>query len=149
MTLHTTLFLFCAFFYLPTYAKEPAVDLGYSVYKGTSLNNGQNQFLGIRFAAPPLGNLRFRKPQVPLSTKNVQAATAFGPFCLSVQGPLDPVLLKCQGEDCLFLNVWAPSTSISTERFPVFFYIGGGGYNWDLDPNASLHCPFLLKILID
>ncbi|PQE21386.1 triacylglycerol lipase protein [Rutstroemia sp. NJR-2017a BBW] len=42
------------------------VDLGYSKYQGTNLGNGVSQWLGIRYAAPPLGDLRFRAPRDPL-----------------------------------------------------------------------------------
>lgn len=53
----------------------PIVDLGYSQYKGTQLPNGVSQWLGIRYAAPPLGDLRFRAPQDPIRTKDLQDAS--------------------------------------------------------------------------
>jgi hypothetical protein len=53
---------------------SPLVDLGYAQYEGTALNSGVNQFLGIRYAAPPLGDLRFRAPEDPVFTNGVQAA---------------------------------------------------------------------------
>lgn len=56
------------------YSKNPTVDLGYTKYEGTALDVGVNQFLGIRYAAPPLGNLRFRAPEDPLITHGVQDA---------------------------------------------------------------------------
>ena len=130
--------VFFFFFCLPVDASEAIVDLGYSVYKGTTLKNGQNQFLGIRFAAPPVGDLRFRKPQSPLPTKGIQAATAFRPVCLGVKGPFNNGLPKNQGEDCLFLNVWSPSNVTRESEFPIFFWIGGGGYAFDFDANVSL-----------
>jgi hypothetical protein len=48
--------------------------LGYAQYEGTALDIGVNQFLGIRYAAPPLGNLRFRAPEDPVITHGVQDA---------------------------------------------------------------------------
>jgi carboxylesterase type B len=54
----------------------PIVDLGYTKYGGTSLPAGVNQFLGMRYAAPPLGNLRFRAPADPVPVKGTQDATA-------------------------------------------------------------------------
>jgi len=112
--------------------KPPVIDLGYSIYQGTAQSNGQNQFLGIRFAAPPLGTLRFRKPQPPLNTKGVQLATAFGPICFGVgQG-----IAAGESEDCLFLNVWAPANATPKSKFPVFFWIQGGGYNTNSNANV-------------
>jgi hypothetical protein len=60
----------------PTPLDPPVVDLGYSIYQGTTLGSGINQYLGIRYAAPPLGDLRFRAPAEPLSTSGIQTATA-------------------------------------------------------------------------
>lgn len=51
------------------------VDLGYSKYHGTILNAGVNQYLGMRYAAPPLGDRRWRAPQDPLYHNGVQDAT--------------------------------------------------------------------------
>lgn len=55
---------------------EGIVDLGYSKYQGTVLEAGVNQYIGIRFAAPPLGNLRWRAPIDPYPTSGIQNATA-------------------------------------------------------------------------
>lgn len=115
-------------------SKAPIVDLGYSVYEGTAQNNGQNQFLGIRFAAPPLGDLRFRRPHSPLNTTGVQPAKEFGPICFGVgQG-----LMEASSEDCLFLNVWAPSDATPESKLPVFFWIQGGGYCTNANANVTI-----------
>lgn len=55
-------------------AVTPLVDVGYTRYQGTALPNGVTQWLGIRYAAPPLGNLRFRAPSSPLVNKTTQIA---------------------------------------------------------------------------
>lgn len=52
----------------------PIVNLGYSQYEGTTLSSKVNQYLGLRFAAPPVGNLRFRAPQDPVATTGIQEA---------------------------------------------------------------------------
>ena len=113
---------------------NPVVDLGYSVYEGLAQSNGLNQFLGIRFAAPPLGNLRFRRPLAPLQTIGMQQAKDFGPICFGVGEGVS----NGQSEDCLFLNVWAPSDATPNSKLPVFFWIQGGGYNANSNSNVSL-----------
>lgn len=55
-------------------AVDPQVALNYSTYVGTALPNGISQWLGIRFAAPPLGNLRFAAPQDPVVNATTQMA---------------------------------------------------------------------------
>lgn len=54
---------------------SPMVDLGYAAYKGNSPGNGVDEFLGMRYAKAPLGNLRFRAPLDPSSESEVQDAT--------------------------------------------------------------------------
>lgn len=55
-------------------AVDPLVDLGYTQYQGTALSNGVSQWLGMRFAAPPTGDLRFSAPADPSSNDTVQTA---------------------------------------------------------------------------
>jgi hypothetical protein len=61
---------------LPRGNVAPIVDLGYAQYEGTTLNSGVNQYLGMRFAAAPLGELRFRAPADPVVVSGVQEAKA-------------------------------------------------------------------------
>jgi len=56
-------------------AVDPVVDLGYSKYRGRIVGEGTTQWLGIRYAAPPLGQLRFAAPQDPLPTTEVLDAS--------------------------------------------------------------------------
>lgn len=63
----------------PIYDRQTApskslVDLGYAQYQGTLLSSGITQYLGMRYASPPLGDLRFRAPQPPQSSSGVQDA---------------------------------------------------------------------------
>lgn len=55
---------------------SPVVDLDYAQYKGTALSSGVNQYLGMRYAAAPLGDLRFRAPAPPPVTPGLQDAIA-------------------------------------------------------------------------
>lgn len=104
---------------------KPVVNLGYSRFQGTALSNGITQFLGIPFAAPPLGNLRFRAPQDPLPSKEIQKAEEWGPLCLAT---LDQ-LVGGESEDCLHISVFKPTSAKEWSNLPVFVFIQGGGYN--------------------
>ena len=57
-------------------AVDPLVDVGNTKYLGTTLPNGIKQWLGIRYAAPPLGDLRFRAPVDPPVNETIQVANA-------------------------------------------------------------------------
>ncbi|KAK1829861.1 lipase 1 [Podospora conica] len=113
---------------------HPVVDLGYAKYEGLQLSNGVDAFLGMRFAAAPLGDLRWRAPVEPPKVEGLQRANHFPPICLGINAGY-PV--AGQDEDCLFANVWAPSKATPTSKLPVWVFIGGGGYvaltnaNWN------------------
>ncbi|KAF2640931.1 alpha/beta-hydrolase [Massarina eburnea CBS 473.64] len=109
------------------------VDLGYEVYQGVrDTNNSIDVFKGIRYAAPPLGNLRFAAPQLPATNRSsVQIATSNPPICpqtgASKETPEEYGFGSAPGnEDCLYLNVYAP---VNASNLPVFFWIHGGGYS--------------------
>ncbi|MFZ0831928.1 MAG: carboxylesterase/lipase family protein [Mycobacterium sp.] len=81
---------------------------------------------GIRYAAAPSGGLRFREPQPPQRWTEVADATAFGPACPQPPLPGIPVDLGAQqSEDCLFLNIWAPTSGAAK---PVMVWLHGGAY---------------------
>jgi len=82
---------------------------------------------GIRYAAPPTGDLRWRAPQPPDPWTAVADASQFGPACPQPTLPMVPLDLGApQGEDCLFLNVWA-STQPGDNK-PVMVWVHGGAY---------------------
>ena len=112
-------------------AVERVVDLGYSKYAGRVVGDGTTQWLGMRYAAPPLGDLRFRAPADPHATRGVQDASKFGNICIA-QSPDDwtnkPTTRFTVGEDCLFVNVFAPSGAREKSKLPVMFYVQGGAF---------------------
>ncbi len=86
-------------------------------------------WLGIRYAAPPVGDLRFRVPEPPQRWTEVADATSFGPACPQPTFPNMPLDLGApQGEDCLTLNVWASSGTEPGDAKPVLVWLHGGAY---------------------
>ncbi|KAH8807782.1 triacylglycerol lipase [Xylogone sp. PMI_703] len=112
---------------------EPIVNLGYSTYRGVRIDAGIDQYLGMRYAAPPLGNRRFRAPEDPIRTQTVQDANSFGPICVGTGQTVSSSL----SEDCLFVNVFTPSNATPRSKLPVWVYIQGGGYATNSNANYN------------
>ncbi|HET7795818.1 MAG TPA: carboxylesterase family protein [Rhizobacter sp.] len=103
------------------------LDAG-QIYGKTAANN-THAFLGIPFAQPPVGNLRWRAPQPPIAWAGSRAATTLPPMCAQVGsyfGEPDPATFgqPVGSEDCLYLNVWRPNST--ADNLPVFYWIHGG-----------------------
>lgn len=82
-------------------------------------------FKGIPYAAPPVGANRWRPPQPVTPWKEVRDATK---DCADCPQRAWPGSTAVQSEDCLFLNVWAPSSINKKSKLPVMFWIHGGGF---------------------
>jgi para-nitrobenzyl esterase len=88
--------------------------------------SGIRVFKGIPYAAPPVGDLRWKPPKPAQAWNGIRNATEWGPRCVQSNrlGDLDP-LNKRMEEDCLYLNVWTPAKS-PAESLPVMVWIHGG-----------------------
>jgi para-nitrobenzyl esterase len=91
--------------------------------RGT-VHGGVVSYLGVPYAAPPVGDLRWREPGPPAKWQGVRPADKFGNDCVQHRQYDQP-----QSEDCLFLNVWAPANAAG-RRLPVMFWIYGGGLSY-------------------
>ncbi|TDL19530.1 alpha/beta-hydrolase [Rickenella mellea] len=116
----------------PTHTATHVIDTGYAKYLGNFTAPFSVGYLGVPYAEPPVGDLRFRAP-VPLDTqklrdnKHLVNATSYPNFC--VQGSLGGGVAGGAGtEDCLKVNIYAPVNSTSKSKLPVLVYIHGGGF---------------------
>lgn len=93
----------------------------------TAENKNACAYLGIPYAAPPVGELRWLPPQPPPKWNGVRKADKFGHWCLQKRNiTFDPtVKTGDMSEDCLYLNVWRPKKA---GKLPVMVWIHGGGY---------------------
>lgn len=91
------------------------------------MEQGVLVFRGIRFAAPPVGSLRFRPPVPPAHWTEVRPALDFVPACPQVVD-IDPTENNnsVMAEDCLAVNVWTPGAD--AKKRPVMVWIHGGGF---------------------
>ena len=99
------------------------VGLTSGIFVGQNTPNGTDRWLGIPYAHPPVGNLRFRGPvAITHRPSTIKNATTFGNAC-----PQEPsgALGASQSEDCLFLNVWRPVNTTARDKLPVlvWFYV--------------------------
>jgi para-nitrobenzyl esterase len=101
---------------------------------GALTPDGVRSFLGIPYAAPPVGDLRWRAPQPAAPWTAPRNTTAFGPHCVQFSINADMVFRDAgPSEDCLTLNIWVPPNSTGTSQplpsgLPVMVWIYGGGF---------------------
>ncbi|HEU5265450.1 MAG TPA: carboxylesterase family protein, partial [Jatrophihabitans sp.] len=86
--------------------------------------NGVDNFLGIPYAAPPVGNLRWEPPQAHQPWSGVRAARTYGNRCAALASTNGP---RTDAEDCLYLNVTRATGVSAGRKLPVYVFIHGGG----------------------
>jgi para-nitrobenzyl esterase len=107
----------------PAFGENLTVSTRTGPVRGRS-SGSVRQFLGIPYAAPPVGALRFRAPQPVASWSDTRDATAPGSACTQM---LPVVNAEIGSEDCLFLNVYTPEPA-PRRKAPVMVWIHGGGF---------------------
>ncbi len=130
MKKHLLLFGFVLSLALPgiPYAQNasPQIKTNDGKVQGLRESSGILAFKGIPFAAPPVGDLRWKAPQPVKPWKGVLQTTQFGPRAM--QAPIFGDMMfrsNGMGEDCLYLNVWTPDVK---GKLPVLVYFYGGGF---------------------
>lgn len=104
-------------------AEAPVVHVTQGTLRGSSAE-GVDSFLGIPYAAPPVGRLRWRPPRPAGHWQGVRDATQYGARCAALESTNGP---RSDAEDCLFVNVQRPTGARRSAHLPVYVFIHGGG----------------------
>lgn len=137
--------LIAALLSAPAYAQQAAPVLTDQGPVTGRASGALRTFLGLPYAAPPVGNLRWKAPQPGPTWTTPRDAAAFGNICTQVVLGLFEVPGETQGdvkgnEDCLYLNVYAPARATPAAPLPVMVWIHGGGFTSgagsDYDPSV-------------
>jgi para-nitrobenzyl esterase len=116
---------------MAAYADPLRVKTEQGKVHGKTINDGKViAFLGLPYAAAPVGDLRWKAPEPPAKWKGERDATSYGARCAQGKEYSDMVFEDAgESEDCLFLNVYAPADASRKSKLPVMFWIHGGGYS--------------------
>ena len=111
-----------------TRSSRPVIDTAYGPVRG--VDDGMvKAWKGIRYAAPPVDELRWRRPQPTPRWTEPADASSVGPVCPQLTDPRIPIDLGApQGDDCLSLNIWCSSDTQPGDGKPVLVWVHGGAY---------------------
>jgi len=130
---------------VPVVDERPMVVTNRGAVLGT-VEDGIARFYGVPYAAPPLGNLRWRAPEPAAAWTAPRDASRKGPACPQALGLLTGGNLT--NEDCLVLNVWTPAPALAapaTARRPVMVFVHGGGFNAGTGMDGQFDGPELAR----
>jgi para-nitrobenzyl esterase len=135
--------------------EPPTLVLGETSFEGVAApGRSVEAFLGIPFAQPPVGDLRWQPPQPIDYPAGARQATVFAPACFQGDhitawyrdlvagfgGDPEQVVAPEVSEDCLYLNLWRPA-SRDNQQLPIIVYVHGGSNRggWSYEPNYQGH----------
>ncbi|MCR4852343.1 MAG: carboxylesterase family protein [Prevotella sp.] len=122
------------------WGQAPVVEVeGGRIQGVASASSEVTVFRGIPYAAPPVGELRWKRPQPVVKWKGVRMADTFSKICWQPGNAVGTFYgnefywkeQTVQSEDCLYLNVWTPANAVGhpEKRLPVAFWVHGGAYH--------------------
>ena len=121
------------------WGQSPAIKVEGGLVQGvTSASSEVTVFRGIPYAAPPVGALRWKRPQPVVKWKGVRKANTFSNICWQPGNAVGTFYGNefywkentVQSEDCLYLNIWTPTDAVDhpDRKLPVAFWVHGGAY---------------------
>ncbi len=107
---------------------EPTVRIASGIVRGVT-EGDVTIFRGIPYAAPPVGEYRWRPPQPVIPWEGIRDAKEFGPNCAQAGwGAAAGTIAEGSSEDCLYLNLWLPADAKPGDKLPVMVWIHGGAF---------------------